>query len=116
ITMGRGAKGNTQLVVQEAQDLANILKAGKLDAPARIVQDQVVGPTLGEEAVRGGMLSFTLSFVVIVILMLIYYNTGGIVASIALILNLLFTLGVLSAMSATLTAPGIAGLVLTIGM
>lgn len=116
ITMGRGAKGNTQLVVQEAQDLANILKAGKLDAPARIVQDQVVGPTLGEEAVRGGMLSFTLSFVVIVILMLVYYNTGGIVASIALILNLLFTLGVLSAMSATLTAPGIAGLVLTIGM
>ncbi len=116
ITMGRGSRGNTQLIVTEAQDLANILKAGKLDAPARIVQDQVVGPTLGEEAIRGGMLSFTLSFVVIVILMLVYYNTGGIVASIALILNLLFTLGVLSAMSATLTAPGIAGLVLTIGM
>lgn len=116
ITMGKGAKGNTQLVVNEAQDLANILKAGKLDAPARIVQDQVVGPTLGEDAVNGGMMSFTLSFLVIFVLMLIYYNTAGIVANIALILNLLFTVGILSALNATLTAPGIAGLVLTIGM
>lgn len=116
ITMGRGSKGNTQLVVNEAQDLANILKAGKLDAPARIVQDQVVGPTLGEDAVNGGLLSFTLSFIVIFVLMLVYYNTAGIVANIALILNLLFTIGILSALNATLTAPGIAGLVLTIGM
>jgi SecD/SecF fusion protein len=116
ITMGKGAAGNTQVVVNEAQDLANILKAGKLDAPARIVQDQVVGPTLGEDAVNGGMLSFTLSFIVIFVLMLIYYNTAGIVANIALILNLLFTVGILSALGATLTAPGIAGLVLTIGM
>ena len=116
ITMGRGAKGNTQLVVNEAQDLANILKAGKLDAPARIVQDQVVGPTLGEDAVQGGTLSFSIAFGVIFILMLVYYNTAGIVANIALILNLLFTIGVLSALNATLTAPGIAGLVLTIGM
>lgn len=116
ITMGRGARGNTQLVVNEAQDLANILKAGKLDAPARIVQDQVVGPTLGEDAVQGGILSFTISFAVIFLLMILYYNTGGIVANIALILNLLFTIGVLSALNATLTAPGIAGLVLTIGM
>lgn len=115
ITMGKGAT-NTQLVVSEAQDLANILKAGKLDAPARIVQDQVVGPTLGEDAVQGGILSFTISFAVIFLLMLVYYNTAGIVANIALILNLLFTVGVLSALNATLTAPGIAGLVLTIGM
>lgn len=116
ITMGKGAKGSTQLVVNEAQDLANILKAGKLDAPARIVQDQVVGPTLGADAVNGGILSFTIAFLVIFFLMLIYYNTAGIVANIALILNLLFTIGVLSALGATLTAPGIAGLVLTIGM
>jgi SecD/SecF fusion protein len=117
ITMGRGAKaGNTQLIVNEAQDLANILKAGKLEAPARIVQDQVVGPTLGEDAVQGGVLSFSISFAVIFLLMLVYYNTAGIVANIALILNLLFTIGVLSALHATLTAPGIAGLVLTIGM
>ena len=116
ITMGRGAQGNTQLVVNEAQDLANILKAGKLEAPARIVQDQVVGPTLGEDAVQGGILSFSIAFAVIFLLMLVYYNTAGIVANIALILNLLFTIGVLSALNATLTAPGIAGLVLTIGM
>jgi len=116
ITMGRGAKANTQLVVNEAQDLANILKAGKLEAPARIVQDQVVGPTLGEDAVQGGILSFSIAFGVIFLLMLVYYNTAGIVANIALILNLLFTIGVLSALNATLTAPGIAGLVLTIGM
>ncbi len=116
ITMGRGSKGNTQLIVNEAQDLANILKAGKLEAPARIVQDQVVGPTLGEDAVNGGILSFTIAFIVIFVLMIVYYNSAGLVANIALILNLLFTIGVLSALHATLTAPGIAGLVLTIGM
>ncbi|MDX2047458.1 MAG: protein translocase subunit SecDF [Chitinophagaceae bacterium] len=102
--------------VQEAQDLSNILKSGKLPAPAKIVQEQVVGPTLGQEAIKGGALSFGISFAVIFILMLVYYNTGGWVANIALILNLLFTIGVLSALGATLTAPGIAGLVLTIGM
>lgn len=102
--------------IQEAQDLSNILQSGKLPAPAKIVQEQVVGPTLGAEAVQGGTLAFTISFLVIFALMLIYYNTGGWVANIALILNLLFTIGVLSALGATLTAPGIAGLVLTIGM
>ncbi|WP_207510782.1 protein translocase subunit SecDF [Longitalea luteola] len=115
ITMGSGGK-NQQLVIEEANDLANILKAGKLEAPAVIVQEQVVGPTLGEQAVNGGIMAFAISFLVIFILMLVYYNTGGIVANIALILNLLFTIGVLSALNATLTAPGIAGLVLTIGM
>lgn len=102
--------------VQEAQDLANILKAGKLPAPAKIVQEQQVGPTLGSEAIKGGMMAFGLSFIVIFILMLVYYNTAGWVANIALILNLLFTIGVLAGLGATLTAPGIAGLVLTIGM
>lgn len=101
---------------QEATDLANILKSGKLPAPARIVQEQVVGPTLGAENIQSGVMSLAISFVVIFILMLIYYNTGGIVANIALILNLLFTVGILSALHATLTMPGIAGLVLTIGM
>ncbi|WP_205513376.1 protein translocase subunit SecDF [Longitalea arenae] len=115
ITMGSGGK-NQQLVIEEANDLANILKAGKLEAPAIIVQEQVVGPTLGEQAVNGGIMAFAISFIVIFILMLVYYNTAGIVANIALILNLLFTIGVLSALNATLTAPGIAGLVLTIGM
>ena len=116
ITMGRGTGKQKNLILEEAQDLANILKSGKLEAPAKIVQEQVVGPTLGAEAVKGGINSFAISFVVIFILMLVYYNTAGIVANIALILNLLFTIGVLSSLNATLTAPGIAGLVLTIGM
>jgi len=114
ITMGRGR--NSQQSITEAQDLANILKSGKLDAPAKIVQEQVVGPTLGREAVHGGTMAFLISFLVIFALMLVYYNTGGWVANVALILNLLFTIGVLSSLHATLTAPGIAGLVLTIGM
>jgi SecD/SecF fusion protein len=113
ISMGNKSSGQT---VEEAHDLANILKSGKLNAPARIVQEQVVGPTLGKEAVNGGALAFGISFLVIFTLMLVYYNSAGWVANIALILNLLFTIGILSALHATLTAPGIAGLVLTIGM
>jgi SecD/SecF fusion protein len=101
---------------EEAQDLANILKAGKLPAPAKIIQEQQVGATLGQEAIRGGSMAFLISFVVIFLLMLVYYNTSGWVANIALILNLLFTVGILAGFGATLTAPGIAGLVLTIGM
>ncbi|RYY55411.1 MAG: protein translocase subunit SecDF [Chitinophagaceae bacterium] len=102
--------------MEEAQDLAKILEAGKLPAPAKIVQEQTVGPTLGAEAIHGGLMAFGLSFIVIFILMLVYYNTSGWVANIALILNLLFTVGILAGLGATLTAPGIAGLVLTIGM
>lgn len=102
--------------VEEAQDLAKLLSAGKLSVPAKIVQEQQVGPTLGKEAIRGGMMAFGISFIVIFILMLVYYNTSGWVANIALILNLLFTIGVLAGLGASLTAPGIAGLVLTIGM
>jgi len=101
---------------EEATDLANILKSGKLPAPAHIVQEQVVGPTLGAESIASGKMSIIISFIVIFVLMLVYYNTGGIVANISLILNLLFTIGILSALHATLTMPGIAGLVLTIGM
>ncbi|MET0462894.1 MAG: protein translocase subunit SecDF [Chitinophagaceae bacterium] len=102
--------------VEEAQDLANMLKIGKLPAPAKIVQEQQVGPTLGAEAIKGGIMSFAISFLVIFALMLVYYNSAGWIANIALILNLLFTVGVLAGLGATLTAPGIAGLVLTIGM
>ena len=102
--------------VEQAQDLAKILTSGRLDAPAKIVAQQIVGPTLGAKAVRGGQLSFIIAFAVIFILMLVYYNTGGWVANIALILNLLFTIGVLIALGFTLTAAGIAGLVLTIGI
>ena len=102
--------------IQEAQDLSDVLKSGKLPAPARIVQAQVVGSTLGADAVKGGSLAFLISFIIIFSLMLVYYNTAGWVANSALILNLLFTIGVLSALGFTLTAAGIAALVLTIGM
>lgn len=112
--------GNSQIrggfSVEEAQDLARILNGGKYDAPAKIVQEQTVGPTLGKDAIKGGLMAFSLSFIVIFLLMLVYYNTAGWVANIALILNLLFTIGILAGLGATLTAPGIAGLVLTIGM
>jgi SecD/SecF fusion protein len=101
---------------EEASSLSTILKSGKLSAPVRIVQDYIVGPTLGKDAVDGGKWSFIISFAVIFLLMLIYYNTAGWVANIALIANLLFTIGSLSMLGFTLTAPGIAGLVLTIGM
>lgn len=112
--------GDTEIsgsfTVEQATDLAGVLTSGKLDAPAKIVADQYVGPTLGAEAVSGGAMAFALSFLVIFILMLVYYNTGGWVANIALILNLLFTVGILASLGFTLTAAGIAGLVLTIGM
>ena len=112
--------GNSQISgnysLKTAQDLAQILESGKLPAPAKIVQEQQVGPTLGKASIQGGAMSFGIAFLVIFALMLIYFNTGGWVANIALILNLLFTIGILSALGFTLTAPGIAGLVLTIGM
>ncbi|RYE24777.1 MAG: protein translocase subunit SecDF, partial [Sphingobacteriales bacterium] len=117
---GEIAGGNTSISgsfsVEEATDLANILKSGKLPAPARIVQEQVVGPTLGAESIAAGMNSLVISFLVIFVLMLLYFNTAGWVANIALTLNVLFTIGILSALHATLTMPGIAGLVLGIGM
>lgn len=102
--------------IQEAQDLANILKTGKLPAPAHIVQEQVIGPTLGHESILAGARSFIISFILIFIMMLVYYNTAGWVANIALVANLLFTIGILAALGATLTMPGIAGLILAIGM
>jgi len=112
--------GNSQISgnysLKTAQDLAQILESGKLPAPAKIVQEQQVGPTLGKASIQGGAMSFGIAFLVIFALMLLYFNTGGWVANIALILNLLFTIGILSALGFTLTAPGIAGLVLTIGM
>ncbi|MCD6062724.1 MAG: protein-export rane protein SecD, partial [Flavipsychrobacter sp.] len=117
---GEIPNGNTSIsgnfTVEDATDLANILKSGKLPAPARIVQEQVVGPTLGAESITSGFNAIILSFLAIFALMLLYYNTSGWVANISLVLNLLFTLGVLSALHATLTMPGIAGLVLGIGM
>ncbi|MCF8302211.1 MAG: protein translocase subunit SecDF [Bacteroidales bacterium] len=102
--------------VEEAKDLANILEAGKLPAPANIVQEEVVGPSLGREAIQSGFNSFILAFVLVLIFMVFYYNHAGWIANLALITNIFFVLGVLASLGAVLTLPGIAGIILTIGM
>ncbi|MCS7074406.1 MAG: protein translocase subunit SecDF, partial [Bacteroidia bacterium] len=94
--------------IEEAKDLANLLKAGKLPAPARIEGDEIIGPTLGSETISKGMISFILGFIVVIIFMVAYYRGSGIVADIALLVNLFFLLGISSATQITLTLPGIA--------
>ncbi|MCQ2226882.1 MAG: protein translocase subunit SecDF [Bacteroidales bacterium] len=101
---------------EEAQDLANVLKSGKLPAPATIVEDNVVGPSLGQEAIESGLWSFLFAFVVVLLYMIFFYGfKAGAVADLALIANLFFLAGVLASFGAVLTLPGIAGIVLTIG-
>ena len=102
--------------VNEGKDLANILKAGKLPAPARIVEEEVVGPSLGSEAVTAGMWSFIIAFFLVLVYMILFYNRAGWVANLALLTNIFFIFGVLASLQAVLTLPGIAGIVLTIGM
>ena len=102
--------------IQEATDLANVLKSGKLPAPARIIQDTVVGPSLGQESIDASMNSFILAFILVLLYMIFFYSTAGVVASIALVANLFFLFGVLVSFGAVLTLPGIAGIVLTMGM
>jgi len=115
------AGGNTEITgdftLEEAEDLANILKSGKMPAPARIMQDTVVGPTLGKEAIDSGMKSFIIAFIIVLFYMIFYYSrSAGLVADIAMTVNLFFMMGVLVSLNAVLTLPGIAGIVLTIGM
>lgn len=102
--------------VQEAQDLANVLKSGKLPAPAHIIEEAVVGPSLGKEAIRAGLISFIIAFIVVLLYMIFYYAKAGIAADIALLTNMIFIFGILASLGAVLTLPGIAGIVLTIGM
>lgn len=103
--------------IDEAKDLANILKSGKLPAPARIEQETIVGPSLGQEAIDAGLNSFMIAFVIVLLYMIFYYSyRAGTVADIALIVNMFFLMGVLASLGAVLTLPGIAGIVLTIGM
>jgi len=102
--------------VKKAKDLANILEAGKLPAPVDIVQEEVVGPSLGQEAIESGLNSFIIAFVIVLIFMVFYYNRAGWVSNLALVTNIFFIMGVLASLSAVLTLPGIAGIVLTIGM
>ncbi|QPH39383.1 protein translocase subunit SecDF [Pedobacter endophyticus] len=100
----------------DTKDLSNILKAGKLPAPARIAGSYVVGPTLGAQAIHDGLISFVIAFIVILIFMALYYHRAGWVANFALLINLFFIIGILVSLGAVLTLPGIAGIVLTIGL
>ncbi len=115
------AGGNSQITgnftVEEAKDLANTLKSGKMPAPARIIQEDVVGPSLGREAIQSGLWSFLLGFLLILIYMVFYYGwIPGLIADAALLCNIFLLVGVLASFSAVLTLPGIAGIVLTMGM
>ena len=105
-----------QFTIEEAEDLANVLKSGKLPAPATIIQEQVVGPSLGSESINAGMISFVLAFFLVLLYMIFFYKGAGVVADIALLCNVLFLFGALASFGAVLTLPGIAGLVLTLGM
>lgn len=115
ITGGR-SEISGQFDVKEAKDLANILKAGKLPAPARIVQSEIVGPSLGQESITAGMISFAIAFVIVLVWMVFFYSKSGFYADIAIFVNILFIFGILASLGATLTLPGIAGIILTIGM
>jgi SecD/SecF fusion protein len=117
---GEIAGGNSSITgnfeINEAKDLANILKAGKLPAPARIVEEAIVGPSLGQEAINSGLLSFVIALLLILVFMVFYYSNAGWVADLALFANVFFVFGVLASLGAVLTLPGIAGIVLTLGM
>lgn len=103
--------------VEEAKDLANTLKSGKMPAPARIVQEDIVGPSLGQEAINSGLISFVIAFILVLLYMIFYYGLiPGLIADIALFANVFFLFGILASFSAVLTLPGIAGIVLTMGM
>jgi SecD/SecF fusion protein len=115
ITTGRTSISG-QFTIDEAQDLANALKSGKLPAAARIIQADVVGPSLGQEAINSGTYSFIIALLVVLFWMIFYYGKAGVFSDVALGLNILFIFGVLTSFGAVLTLPGIAGIVLTIGM
>ncbi len=116
IPNGRSSISGGGMTIEEAQDLANILKAGKLPAPARILEEQVVGPSLGKEAVQKGMWSMVFAFILVLVYMVFFYKKAGTVADIALLVNVFFLFGVLACLGSVLTLPGIAGIVLTLGM
>ena len=115
ITGGR-SEISGHFTIEEATDLANVLKSGKLPAPATILQEQVVGPSLGQESINAGMISFLIAFVLVLLYMLFFYRGAGVAANIALICNVVFLFGALISIGAVLTLPGIAGIVLTLGM
>ena len=120
VVNGEITGGNSQITgnfnIEEATDLTNVLKSGKLPAPATIVQEQVVGPSLGAESIRSGLISFLIAFLLVLIYMVFFYRGAGLAADIALLTNVVLLFGTLAAFGATLTLPGIAGLILTLGM
>ncbi len=112
--------GNSEIsgnfTIEEAKDLATVLNSGNLEAGVNIVQSEIVGPTLGKESIKSGLLSFLGAFLLVILYMFLYYSRAGLVADLALLLNVFFIIGVLASMGAVLTLPGIAGIVLTLGM
>ena len=120
VVRGKIEGGNSSIsgdfTIQEAQDLANVLKSGKVPAPARIIQDTVVGPSLGQESINAGLMSFVLAFVLVLIYMALFYSTAGLMSDIALIVNIFLLMGCVVSFGSVLTLPGIAGIVLTMGM
>jgi len=120
VSTGPIAGGRSEIsgnfTIDETKDLSNVLRAGKLPAKADIVQSDVVGPSLGQEAIDNGMLSFLIGMLSVVLWMILYYGKSGIYANISLLVNILFIFGILASLGAVLTLPGIAGIVLTIGM
>lgn len=102
--------------IEEATDLTNVLKSGKLPAPAKIIQEEIVGPSLGAKSIQSGMISFLIAFLLVLIYMVLFYRGAGLAADAALLCNVLFLFGILTSFGAVLTLPGIAGLVLTLGM
>ncbi len=120
VVNGEIPNGNSEIsgnfTLEEAKDLANVLKAGTLPAPTRIVQEAIVGPTLGKEAQMQGVISIVAGLIIVVLFMVAYYAKGGFVANFALLFNIFLIMGILAQLNAALTLPGIAGIVLTIGM
>jgi len=119
--VGEITGGNTEIsgdfTIEEADDLANILKSGKLPAPAKIISDTIIGPTLGKEAINSGLTSFAIAFFIVLFYMIFYYSrSAGTIADIALVGNVFLLMGVSASLGAVLTLPGIAGIVLTMGM
>ncbi|MBX0334779.1 protein translocase subunit SecDF [Pontibacter sp. HSC-14F20] len=120
VVQGEITGGNSSITgnftIEEAKDLANILKAGKMPAPTRIVEEAIVGPSLGQEAISQGLISTIAGLVLVILFMIAYYARGGFIADLALLFNVFFIVGVLAQFGAALTLPGIAGIVLTLGM
>ena len=116
ISGGRTSISGGLMTITEAQDIATVLKAGKLPAAARIIESSVVGPSLGQEAIDKSFKSFGLAILLVLVWMMFYYGKAGAFANVALLVNILFIFGILASFSAVLTLPGIAGIILTIGM